>query len=1412
MSSSEVKMLNKIQNKAISKPFFISLILVCLVFTSMSVNGEQVYAACVNQSDEIELGIDVEDKLENSHENQILQAKSYSLKGGTFKDIQDTINKASDGDTITLEGKFISNGNDTMLLSKRLIFTSSSKATLDGKQMTRIFEVLQGGANSQFKNLKFINGYSKSSGGAVYIKAKYITFDGCSFENNRAGKTSGAIQTYYDASTAQGLTIKNCNFIKNNAVVAAGAVGAFSHQFLIENCIFDSNYVVGENDSYGGAIQIGLDTAVSYGVVRSCVFKNNKAVSLNGLSHAGAACVRNGSSYYNCIFINNSADQGGALTYHASGNLYNCTLINNTANEFGGAVSIMRDYLDNMNLNITKSIFKSNSAPLGGAVKLDGFNIMIEDSIFEDNYASQYGGGVNINAANVKVIDSQFNGNNASINGGALFIKGMDVVISNSDFIKNNALPDASKLNDGLGGAIYVNSTKVLASNNNFKLNTARNGSAIYFDSNGIEFKLVNNTLYQNQAWVYKLLIFAHDIYYGEVENFKSIIYGGNNIADFDNLNVSNAIYNAASNDKIEIDGEYPVFGATDSGKLYQDDREYDIDVLMTIQYEDGTVVYNNTLKSNYLGEVYDSLENLKPGRYYVTAKHFEDNYYKAITNATVFNVIPKTDNKLSKQSNDDTIDYGDFVIWTLNITNNGPNDATGVIVNDVLPEGLIWISDDTNGAYNPQTGILTIGSLKVGETLIVNIITKVNATGEIVNKANVTGNEFDIDLDNNHDEKEIIVPKTVDLSVIKNVNVSNPKFGDLVEWNLIVSNHGPDVAHDVKVADILPDSLIWISDDSCGMYDSKTGIWNIGDMKNHERVELNIITRVNGTGSITNIANVTCLEKDINPANNIANKTILINKSGDLAIVKTVNATEVNYGDLIKWTITISNKGPDKVSAAYVQDILPNGLILVNYTASKGFYDEGIWAFCCLENKETQTLELICKVNTTGTITNIAEIYGNTYDPNPDNNIDNETIRVNSTSDISVLKQVSDKNPYFGDMIIWTIKVTNNGPDRATNIKVYDILPNGLIFYGCVSTRGVYENGIWSIDYLNAGESEVLNISCFVNELGIIVNDVYAIADEFDTNMSNNYDNESINALPVSDISIVKITNVSTANYKDLIKWTLVVSNNGFNNATGVIVEDILPDSLEIVSTSGDYINGIWYIGDLNVGESKTLEIVTRIIKTGIITNTAIAYGDQKDPDWSNNDDNATVHVNPAADLSITKTVSKYTYKLGEIVSYNIKISNNGPSDAFNVKVFEEFPQSLSLKSFSVSDGTFNTSTNVWSLNKLASGEKEQLHIEFRAIHEGIFKNVASIVSDTPDSNEDNNRDDAIVKIISNDSSKIVKKIANKLSKKTIEVKNIKQSVNGLQKNPTANVISLLIVSALFSMIFSGCGIFKKR
>ena len=1530
-------MLKNIQKIVISKTFLISLILICLMFTSIGISLEADYASDLNETSEIGMKVELEDKLEssqenemvrvNNNENELLQA-SYSLDGGTFSDIQNIINRASSGDTIKLSGTFVStNSSDTITVNKKLTITSPSTATLDGKNSATILKISSGGAQSKFNNLKFINGHADSAGGAVRVNAKYITFDGCVFENNFAEVTAGAIYTTYKAETARELTIKNCNFTNNGAVVASGAVGAFGHESKIINCIFDSNHVVGPGETYGGAIQIGLDTETSYGNVIDCVFINNKAISTDDFSHGGAGCVRNGSTYVGCSFINNSADRGGALTFHASGNLNNCTFINNEAYEFGGGISIMFNYLDYMSLNITNSTFNGNKAPLGGAAKFDGFNIKIEDSIFNENHATEYGGAVNIGANNVEIINSKFDSNIANIDGGALYIKGNNTYVADSVFLFNDAIPDVSKLNDGLGGAIYVNSTRAFVEDNVFKFNTARNGSAIYFDENGVEITLKNNTLYKNQAWVYHLPIFAQDIYYGDKEHIKSIIYGGNNIADYDNLAVSNAIYNAADYDKIEIDGESPVSGATMSGELYQDDREYNMRILMTVEHEDGTVVYNNTLNSNYLGEVLVNLPNLKPGRYYVTAKHFEDNYYKAITNMTVFNVIPKVDNKLVKSSNKNSINYGDYALWTLNITNNGPNDATGVVVYDVLPDGLIWISDDSNGKYDINAGVLNIGDLKVGETFVLNIVTKINKTGDIINKANVSGIEFDTNLNNNHDEKSITVPKAADLSIDKSANVSNPNYNGLVKWTIKVTNNGPDIAHNVDVLDLLPESLIFDSCDSVN-YNKNTGIWHIGTLGIHDSVILNIITKVNATGIINNNASVTLQEYDydlsnnyddaqidvppavdvsvlksvnvtnpnynelvkwtitvkndgpdiahnvkvidlipeslifisatgsynkntgtwridtlnpsesaefsiickVNATGNITNlvcvtadefdynlennedsNTIFVNKSGDLVIVKEVNNTNVNYGDYVKWILTASNKGPDKVNGVVVVDVLPNGLILSNYTASKGFYDEGAWSICCLEKGEVQTLELICLVNITGNITNIARISGDEYDSDLTNNEDIESIIVPKAADISVSKQVDNNAPLFGDVITWTIAVTNLGPDRASNVRIFDDLVDELLFKGYTSTIGSYNKGIWSLDYLNKGQTEYLNISCYVNGLGTINNTVSAMADEYDIDMSNNYDDELINSSPVADLSIEKCANVSNANYNDLIKWIISISNEGYNDATGVIVEDVLPDGLEFIKAAGygHYEDGTWYVGGLEVGDYKKLEIITKVIATGDITNYAIVSGNEEDPNPLNNEAEYTVYINPACDLSITKTVSKYVYNKGDIVSYSIKLSNNGPDDALNVIVTEEFDESLVLKSYKTTRGTFDSSSNEWSMEELAAGGEEKLLLNFEAIKEGIVKNVASVLSDTFDIDLSNNDDFALVKIVKNPNNYSMPFIKNASD---VKAQNIKYPVSNLEKNPTANLILLLIASTLVSIIFGSSDIFKKR
>ena len=60
---------------------------------------------------------------------------------------------------------------------------------------------------------------------------------------------------------------------------------------------------------------------------------------------------------------------------------------------------------------------------------------------------------------------------------------------------------------------------------------------------------------------------------------------------------------------------------------------------------------------------------------------------------------------------------YGDVVIWTLKITNNGPNIGTGIKLKDLIPNGLIILNCDDE-KYNKKTGI--VGHLE-RRTRIVN-------------------------------------------------------------------------------------------------------------------------------------------------------------------------------------------------------------------------------------------------------------------------------------------------------------------------------------------------------------------------------------------------------------------------------------------------------------------------------------------------------------------------------------------------------------------------------------------------------------------------------------------------------------------------------------------------------------------
>jgi uncharacterized repeat protein (TIGR01451 family) len=113
--------------------------------------------------------------------------------------------------------------------------------------------------------------------------------------------------------------------------------------------------------------------------------------------------------------------------------------------------------------------------------------------------------------------------------------------------------------------------------------------------------------------------------------------------------------------------------------------------------------------------------------------------------------VPQQADVMLTKLVNPTTAIFGTPVTYTLIAHNNGPDAASGVVVTDTLPAGLMFLTaTPSQGSFNPGSGQWIIGTLANGATATLQITGLVATIGPISNTASVTASQFDPDLANN--------------------------------------------------------------------------------------------------------------------------------------------------------------------------------------------------------------------------------------------------------------------------------------------------------------------------------------------------------------------------------------------------------------------------------------------------------------------------------------------------------------------------------------------------------------------------------------------------------------------------------------------------------------------------------------
>ena len=703
------------------------------------------------------------------------------------------------------------------------------------------------------------------------------------------------------------------------------------------------------------------------------------------------------------------------------------------------------------------------------------------------------------------------------------------------------------------------------------------------------------------------------------------------------------------------------------------------------------------------------------------------------------------------------TPNKGDIIIWTVTVTNNGPDGAVDVIVTDVLPEGLIYIKDDSNGKY--KNNVWTIGTLNNKETVTLEITTEVAiSNANITNVAVVTSDTYDPNETNNEDNDTIEVPPMADVEITKVVSNPKPRNGDEITWTITVVNHGPDDAVNVVVSDNLPAGLIYVSDDGNGAYDSKTGLWNVGDLHRGRGLVLNIVTKVGVSNTnITNVAVVTSDTYDPNETNNKDNDTVETKPLTDLSVVKTSDKDEYFVGDIAVWTVTIHNaaNGTDATNI-YVDDFFPSDYFeIISWTVSKGTFEKWIgneymWKIASMGNGTDATLTIVSRAKAPrGEITNFVQTFCDEDEWDYENNLDKKSVDVIDIP--NPIKSVDNPEPYYNDEIVYNLTIINTGNTVYTNyLTVVDSLPAGLEFVGVDSISGAdvlsFDESTltWVLTNIDYKAPAVITVRVKVSDVGSLTNNLTVVGPDGTTKTVN-----CTVDVPFADLEVVKFVSNATVHKGDAVIWTIVVTNNGPNLAEGVYVKDVLPRGLIFVGADGDYdpVTGIWTVGDLISGESRSLAIGTVAnITNANVTNVAVVNSTTHDPDLTNNKANNTTNVPPEADIEVVKEVDASESVKDQIVVWTITMSNKGPDGAENVLVKDNLPDTLIFIS---ADGDYDPATGIWTIDYLASGEVRVLHIitKVNTTNEVIVNNV-TVTSGTYDPDMENNKANNTTKV----------------------------------------------------------------
>ena len=260
------------------------------------------------------------------------------------------------------------------------------------------------------------------------------------------------------------------------------------------------------------------------------------------------------------------------------------------------------------------------------------------------------------------------------------------------------------------------------------------------------------------------------------------------------------------------------------------------------------------------------------------------------------------------------------------------------------------------------------------------------------------------------------------------------------------------------------------------------------------------------------------------------------------------------------------------------------------------------------------------------------------------------------AAADVSLTAMVTPALPEPGGSVTYSLVLSNAGPADAGPVTVADALPGAVTFVSCNATGGGVcggsgNNRTISFSALASGASATITFvatvsSALANDTEI---DNFATASLTtpDPNPANNTAVAVTFAERQADLVVTKTATPEPVDTGAMLSYSLVVSNQGPDTATGVQLIDRLPlfEGFVSASTSQGSCTQLGSVvscslSNLAAGASATVTVTVVPYLAGLITNTASVVAKELDPNLSNNTAMAISTVLTSAVATATITV----------------------------------------------------------------------------------------------------------------------------------------------------------------------------